>query len=76
MAGKGGASSGLSALQARAAKLQAQTEGLRVVNDVTDRPLQNKKAVDELRQSVLNGTTAGAKPSAAERLAQFTKTKA
>ena len=74
MAGKGGASSGLSALQARAAKLQAQTEGLRVVNDVTDRPIQNKKAVDELRQSVLNGTTAGAKPSAAERLAQFTKT--
>lgn len=75
MTGKGGASSGLSALQARAAKLQEQTEGLRAVNDVTDRPIQNKKAVDELRQSVLTGTPPG-KQSAAERLAQFNQANA
>lgn len=70
MAGKDGASSGLAALQARAAKLQQQAEGLRVVNDVEDRPAKAQKELDQLRSSVLSGST-GAKPSAAERLKAF-----
>ena len=69
-AGNGAPSTALGALQNRAAKLQAKADGLKVVNDVTDRPAQNAAKLNDLRKSVLTGTTAA--PSAADRLKALT----
>lgn len=73
MAGNGAPSTALSALQARAAKIKAQADGLRVLNDVTDRPAQNKAKIDDLRKSVLIGENG--RPSTAERLKALTESK-
>lgn len=71
MAGNGTPSTALGALSARAAKLQAQADGYRVLNDVTDRPAQQKAKLDDLRKSVQTGTASGT-PSAADRLKVLT----
>lgn len=69
-AGNGAPSTALGALQNRAAKLQAKADGLKVVNDVTERPAQNAAKLDDLRKSVLTGSSAA--PSAADRLKALT----
>lgn len=66
-AGNGAPSTALGALQKRAAALQAKADGLKVVNDVTERPAQTAAKLDDLRKSVLSGAPTG-KPSAADRL--------
>lgn len=69
-AGNGNPSTALGALQKKAANLQAKADGLKVVNDVTERPAQNAAKLNDLRKSVLTGTTAA--PSAADRLKALT----
>lgn len=66
-----GASTALAALQARTAKLNAQTEGMRTVNEVTAAPAKKAAALDALREEVLSGATG--KPTAADRLSRFAK---
>ena len=66
-----GASTALAALQARTAKLNAQTEGMRTVNEVTAAPAKKAAALDALREEVLSGETG--KPTAADRLSRFAK---
>lgn len=66
-----GASTALAALQARTAKLNAQTEGMRTVNEVTAAPAKKAAALDALREEVLSGQTG--KPTAADRLSRFAK---
>ena len=66
-----GASTALAALQARTAKLNAQTEGMRTVNEVTAAPAKKAAALDALREEVLSGETG--KPTAADRLSRFSK---
>lgn len=68
--GNGSPSTSLGALQNRAAKLQAKADGLKVVNDVTEKPAQNAAKLDDLRKSVLTGSTGT--PSAADRLKALT----
>ena len=66
-----GASTALAALQARTAKLNAQTEGMRTVNEVTAAPAKKAAALDALREEVLSGQTG--KLTAADRLSRFAK---
>lgn len=70
-AGNGNPSTALGALQKKAANLQAKADGLKVVNDVTERPAQNAAKLNDLRKSVLAGSTVGT-PSAADRLKALT----
>lgn len=71
-AGNGSPSTALGALQRKAASLQAQADGLKVVNDVTERPAQNAAKLDDLRKSILTGSTGGPL-SAADRLKALTE---
>lgn len=64
----GKSSTALAALSKKAASLKAEAEGLKTVADIQQKPLDDKKALDDIRKSVM----APAVESASERLARLT----
>lgn len=68
MSGAGGSpSTAMTALQKRAADMQAQAAGMRVVTDIGNKPADDKAKLDALRSSVASGAS-GAPTSLADRL--------
>lgn len=64
----GKSSTALAALSKKAANLKAEAEGLKTVADIQQKPLDDKKALDDIRKSV----TAPVQESPADRLARLT----
>lgn len=68
--GLGGTSTALAALTRRAEQTRAQAEGLKIVADIQQKPLDRAAEVDAIRRSVQAGATAS--ESTADRLRRLT----